>query len=322
MDEQNSNTFLFYISDEGVPNNKEFKIMNLSTEGVKEVKIHDLPGNYELHQPVWSKSANLFFISIIIDGNSDIYSFDWNGSKLKNLTNTVDIYEENPTPSPNGKWIAYEGYNVKPDIWLMSVNGKNKVNLTSEYPTSHSPVWANNSEYLYFSSLKEGTPNIYRMNIDDREIINISKGVGQDGAFSISTDSMKVAFDSDRDGLMDIFLYDEELQTIENLTQHNSRDTEPHFSPDNNYVVFYSNRDEGWDYYLLELKTKNTKRLTNFPENSKSNLTWSNDSRYIFFNMMLDGQLDIFSININNNEIKNFTNSPYNEYAPQIISID
>lgn len=315
---ENDNEKIYYISQS--ENTRNIYVLDVGTKDTSEFFIENTPDKMVVSLPVWFERGNVFLATFSNDINSDIYSFDENGKNLRNLSNTPLILEYNPVFSPDGNWIAFERFDSKSDIWLMDKNGKNLQNLTDKYPQNLSPVWSSDNQYIYFSSLKEGSPNIFRITISG-ELSNISKGVGVDGTFSLSTDSKKLVFDSDREGNIDLFLLDLETNDLVNLTSSSTKESEPLFSPDGEMILYKSHNEYEFDYFLYEISTHGIKNLTNLPQKYKGNAIWSRDSSQIYFSMREEGFLDIFSVNVITNEITNLTNTPnINEYTPLLVN--
>jgi Tol biopolymer transport system component len=55
----------------------------------------------------------------------DVFSIPPNGSQLRNLTRTPRLFESNPVPSPDGRYIAFarNASSVGPTLWLMRSDG-------------------------------------------------------------------------------------------------------------------------------------------------------------------------------------------------------
>ena len=286
------------------------------------VNFKGIPDNSEISEPVWSQKLQQYFVSIVENNNSEIYTFDVNFNNPKNITNTRNFYETNPLPSPNGKFIAFERYDSKPDIWIMDNSGKDLKNLTGEFPGSSTPVWDEDGTHIFFSSLKNGTPNIFRINIETGELTNLSNGNGLDGAFSLSFDRKILTFDSDRNGLMDIFVLYLETGELKNITNSNYREVDPIVSPDGKKVIYRSDINGEWNLWITDIESGTSKMLTNNAEKVKGNVIWHENSNIIYFNMAVGVCLDIFSIDVNTGVLKNLTNTPsLNEYAPKYLHI-
>lgn len=73
--------------------------------------------------------------------NYELFIMNTDGTNITNLTN--DILEDySPDWSPDGKWIAYSsGTSKQYDVWVINVQTKKKIRLTSEPKRNETPVW-------------------------------------------------------------------------------------------------------------------------------------------------------------------------------------
>ncbi|MDB4913447.1 MAG: peptidase [Gemmatimonadetes bacterium] len=116
--------------------------------------------------------------SIVFSGNrvgdaeyqireSDVYKVDVASGSIRQLT-TRRGPDGNPAPSPDGKWIAYTGYDSTTDTWtdaklyLMSSEGTgHKLLLPKWDRTPSEMVWARDGSGIYFVAENEGARNLY-----------------------------------------------------------------------------------------------------------------------------------------------------------------
>lgn len=73
--------------------------------------------------------------------NYEIFTMNSDGSDITNLTN--DISEDySPSWSPDGKWIAYSsGTTAQYDVWIINLDTRIKIRLTSQPKRNETPVW-------------------------------------------------------------------------------------------------------------------------------------------------------------------------------------
>jgi len=86
------------------------------------------------------------------------------GKAPHQITNTQNMFYQEPSWSPDGKWIAYVG--VAPDqsdLFLISGDGGSPRPLTHDATVQQSPVWSPDGKYLYFTSRKSGAWRIWRI---------------------------------------------------------------------------------------------------------------------------------------------------------------
>lgn len=92
-----------------------------------------------------------------------------NGGEATQLTQNRDFEVIDPKWSPDGKWIVYasnEGKDARGvrnfDIWLMTADGRRKMQLTSDGSHDSSPSFDRTGKYIYFRSNRGGFWNVWR----------------------------------------------------------------------------------------------------------------------------------------------------------------
>ncbi|MDR2824242.1 MAG: S9 family peptidase [Prevotellaceae bacterium] len=118
--------------------------------------------------------------------NSDIYFYEVQEKTSKNVTEGMMGYDQNPTFSPDGRYLAWEsmerdGYEAdKSRLFVMNLETGEKHDLTAGFDASAGALaWAKDSKSIYFVSSWRGTTQIYSVNdfFMEKPIINqITKG--------------------------------------------------------------------------------------------------------------------------------------------------
>ena len=97
---------------------------------------------------------------------SEIYRVDAASGDVKQLT-TRKGPDGQPVPSPDGRWIAYTGYDSTSDTWtdaklyVMSADGKGSRLLLPKWDrTPQNITWARDSRLIYFGAESEGSRNL------------------------------------------------------------------------------------------------------------------------------------------------------------------
>lgn len=131
-------------------------------------------GNYNHGSPEWSSDGRTIFVSGIRKpdaeyerGDSEIYAIDLGSLEVKALTDRRGP-DSNPVASPDGKWIAYTGYDDKnltstlSSLYLMDPRGGGKRAWAGGFPSSPGNVeWAADSSGVYYSMEERGEANEY-----------------------------------------------------------------------------------------------------------------------------------------------------------------
>ncbi|SHI36857.1 Dipeptidyl peptidase IV (DPP IV) N-terminal region [Arenibacter nanhaiticus] len=138
--------------------------------------------------------------------NSELYSVNVTSQVIKQLTDRPGP-DKNPSASPNGKYIAYLGYEDKVQAYqltrlqLMDVDGNNKRVLSQELDRDISNIiWAADSKGLYFSYDEYGNSKIGYISLTGK-VQKVSDNMGgttlgrpyASGSFSVS-DKGSIAF--------------------------------------------------------------------------------------------------------------------------------
>jgi dipeptidyl aminopeptidase/acylaminoacyl peptidase len=131
-------------------------------------------GNYSHSGAEWSPDGKTIYVSGIrkpeaeyLKGDSEIYAINLETLEIKALTDRKGP-DGNPKASPDGRWIAYTGYDQRDytnhiaSIYLMHVSGDNKRTLATNLPSSPQDVeWAPDGSGLYYSMQEVGQQNTY-----------------------------------------------------------------------------------------------------------------------------------------------------------------
>lgn len=131
-------------------------------------------GNYSHNDPQWSADGKKIFFSAIrkpdaeyLYGDTEIYAVDLETLEIETLTDRKGP-DYRARVSPDGRWIAYAGYDDKnytrhlSSLYLMDINGKEKRLLAGNLPNSPSShTWAPDGSGLYYLMAEKGESNLY-----------------------------------------------------------------------------------------------------------------------------------------------------------------
>jgi len=119
-----------------------------------------------------------------VSTNSEIYLYDLESGKTKNLTKTNHAgYDKAPVFSPNGKMLAWEsmrrnGYESdKNRIFVYNFETDKETNFSTDFDqNAHGLTWTEDSKELYFTSDYHATFQIYKLNTENGKISQITEG--------------------------------------------------------------------------------------------------------------------------------------------------
>lgn len=135
-------------------------------------------GDYNHNDPQWSSDGKTIYVSGIRKpeaeytwGDSEIYAVDLKTLEVKTLTDRKGP-DGGPRVSPDGKWIAYTGYDDKnytshlSSLYLMDAGGGSKKLLAGRLPSSPGNVdWAADGSGAYYQTEENGENNLYFVSI-------------------------------------------------------------------------------------------------------------------------------------------------------------
>jgi len=131
-------------------------------------------GDFSHNDPQWSADGKTIYLSAIRKpdaeyefGDSEIYAVDLKTLETQALTDRKGP-DGSPRLSPDGKWIAYTGYDEKKytshlsSLYLMDSSGASKRLLAGNLPSSPSnAAWAADNSGVYYQMEERGEANIY-----------------------------------------------------------------------------------------------------------------------------------------------------------------
>jgi dipeptidyl aminopeptidase/acylaminoacyl peptidase len=155
-------------------------------------------GKYNHSAPEWSSDGKTIYISSIrkpeaeyLRGDSEIYAVNLQTLEVKPLTDRKGP-DANPQVSPDGRWIAYTGYDDKmytshlASLYLMDSAGVSKKLWAGNLPSSPANVtWAADGSGVFYGMEERGSSNIYFASLDGK-VRKITNGVHTLGGYSIA----------------------------------------------------------------------------------------------------------------------------------------
>jgi dipeptidyl aminopeptidase/acylaminoacyl peptidase len=155
-------------------------------------------GKYNASAPEWSADGKTIYLSSIrkpdaeyLRGDSEIYAIDLKTLEVKALTTRVGP-DGNPQVSPDGRLVAYTGYdeqkftNHVASLYLMDSAGGSKKLWAGKLPSSPTDVrWAADGTGVYYDMEEKGSSHIYFISVDGKTR-QITQGTGIIDAYSMA----------------------------------------------------------------------------------------------------------------------------------------
>jgi serine/threonine protein kinase/tetratricopeptide (TPR) repeat protein len=190
--------------------------------------------------PAWSPDATRIAFTRFWGTALDIFLVNPDGGEPVRLTNMTEreLGAGNPDWSPDGKQIAFQSY-VRPDIYVVNVDGTGVKNLTNHAAVDQQPAWSPDGRKIAFVSRRDGNDEIYIMNADGTAPVRLTVDTAADRAPSWSPDGTRIAFMSERDGNREIYVMAVDGTQIRRLTVNPGEDNNPSWSPDGRQIAFH-----------------------------------------------------------------------------------
>lgn len=196
-----------------------------------------------------------------IDGNTDIFLMNSDGSDVKNLSNNSAL-DASPTFSPDGKEIFFqsnrEGNFQRTHLFRMNLDGTNQRRITDKEGYEFSPSLSPDGKTLLFAGDREDGKShaldIFLLNLENTSEEKILAVRRLHDAFpTFSPDGKRVAFVSQSDGNAEIYLMNTDGSGLVRLTRNAAEDTTPQFSGDGKSIYFSSDREGKFALYEISL---------------------------------------------------------------------
>ncbi len=190
--------------------------------------------------------------------------------------------------TPDARLVYTTEASGNPDIWIMNVDGSNRVQLTSAPGQDVSPRVAPDGKYIIFVSDRDGALRLWRMGLDGSGAMRLgpdpvarSRGaLSADGQWIYYNDSNNAFKKVSIDGGTPIAVFDPEM--LKRLAEPLPGDFhEPLPSPDGSTIAghYLDEASRGERVVLIPMKGGPLKRLSAVPASA----TWSPDGRSLFF---------------------------------------
>lgn len=245
------------------------EIYMINMDGTENTKISDAPIGVNHHD--WSPTGHkLAAVGYVDPPNTwSIFVFEVGGTNWERLTTTVNVWDNEPSWSPDGSRIAfgriYPADNFREEVWVMDADGigQHWIGVYGENPT-----WSPDGTRLVYHSSRSGTYDIYTCNADGSAEQQLTFTTAyNEVAPDWSPDSSRIVYYGDLDGDHEIYVMDPDGGNPLQLTHNSVGDFQPNWSPDGSLITFGSGMpgNDHWEVYIMNANGTNIRRVTYTP---------------------------------------------------------
>ncbi len=142
----------------------EFDIFILDLVSGATTKLTENPDRDT--SPSWSPDGSRITFRSRIDGNSDVWITNADGTGLTRLTDDPG-FDGDPNWSPDGTKIVFTSDRTGDyEIWIMNVDGSEPTALTNHSGNDEFPSWSSDGQYISFHSDRHGGTTTWLMRPD------------------------------------------------------------------------------------------------------------------------------------------------------------
>jgi Tol biopolymer transport system component len=243
-------------------------VIRVDGSGMKRISSNDMNEFYT----AWAKDRIYFGVETPGTKDSNIYSARWDGSDLKQVTNSKG---KNATPAVtrDGKHIAFVSTrdNEKYQIYTANADGSDTKRLTTDPAIGYfNPQFSpNGKRIVYYAEKGDGKDQVWVMNADGSNATLLTNNIGHNIFPGWSADGKEIIFaSSKRDQRSDgsyvdgSYLYvmkadGSDLRKLGNIQSFFGR-----FSPDGKLIAYVSGKFPSTNIFLANADGSAPKQIT------------------------------------------------------------
>ena len=260
-----------------------------------------------------------------VNGNSEIYSINPDGTGLTRLTNnsSEDVY---PNYSPDGSKIVFSSKRTgKEQVYTMLADGSQQTRLLVDTYDDGVPEWSPDGTKIAFTRYADYDGygvrgEVFVMNSDGSDVKRLTTTSGKTGSYTHgcwssgwSPDSTKILYYC-YVGNDQIWMMKSDGSNKQLILDDSYWNAFPKMSPDGKKIVFVSWRYNNYDAYTVNTDGSSLTRLTTHTTDEWAP-DWSPDGKMILFEANRDGRTQVYWMNADGTQQTRITDNT--SYAGQ-----
>ncbi|MFT6814401.1 MAG: dipeptidyl aminopeptidase/acylaminoacyl peptidase [Sphingobacteriales bacterium] len=165
--------------------------------------------------------------------NSDIYVYDFETSKTRNLSEVLNGYDMEPSFNSDGTkimWLSMETPGFEADrvrLYVYDFVANDRLDMTMNLDQSiSSPIWAEDSKSVYCISGKNATYQVYNLNLETQALTQLTDGDHNYGSIALAKNKKRDILVASRQSMSaptELYTIDLKKGDVEPLTRENEK---------------------------------------------------------------------------------------------------
>ena len=299
------------LVDEGVEKN-EIKFTNWKSIGIELVckgKIQKSNNELILEAFVYDTLDGTLVLAKRYKTKED----DWRRI-VHRLADDIMLYVTGEKGIMSSRVVFASGSRNRKDIYIADIDGSNVRRMTNYRSITLSPSISPNSNYLAYTSYREGKPNLYIMNIASNREVYTDRSDGMKIG-TTWTGNSTFGYSHTSGKFSTIYSINVDSKTKKILQKNDGIATSPSISPDGSKMVFVSDIHGSPQIFIKDLPSGTPKRLT-YSGNYNTSPALSPKGDLIAFVSKFEGAFEICTMNIDGSNQRVLTLGGIND-SPQ-----
>jgi Tol biopolymer transport system component len=192
-----------------------------------------------------------------------------------------EVYVEMLDVSPDGRRLIISSDRAgNPDLWILSVEGGEMEQVTTDPTPDWAPRWSPDGEQVAFYSYRSGNREIWVQPLRGGAARQVTKGEAESAFPTWSPDGREIAFLSFSSGNRHLWALPATGGSARQITRPPADDFEPSWSPNGKALAFFSTRSGAMNLWRVPADGGEPKQVS---EEEGWVPRWSPDGKWIYF---------------------------------------